>query len=125
MDARRSRVCAARAEKIPVASHGDGGPIARGGSGGRASRRTVSGSARSIGRMPPLWYPLARDGAAAVYSMARSRLAEAGSGASETAMGVTKTKKKKPVTSQLRTFHVFSVVFLVKLSNTFSYGTVV
>ena len=57
--------------------------IARGGSGGHASRRTISGSARSMCREVPLWYPRARDGAATVCSMARARLPKARVGASD------------------------------------------
>ena len=72
----------ARAEKMPVEAHATG-PIARGGSGGHASRRTISGSARSMCREVPLWYPRARDGAATVCSMARARLPKARIGASD------------------------------------------
>ena len=80
----------ARAEKMPVEAHATG-PIARGGSGGHASRRTISGSARSICREVPLWYPRARDGTATVCSMARARLPNQ---SDLPRMGVT---KKKPV----------------------------
>jgi len=67
---------------MPVEAHATG-PIARGGSGGHASRRTISGSARSMCREVPLWYPRARDGAATVCSMARARLPKARVGASD------------------------------------------
>ena len=66
------------------------GPIARVGSGGHASRRTISGSARSMCREVPLWYPRALDGAAAVCSMARARLPSPASGR-DVILGVTKT----------------------------------
>lgn len=76
VDARGPAALPARAEKMPVEAHATG-PIARGGSGGHASRRTISGSARSMCREVPLWYPRARDGTATVCSMARARLPKA------------------------------------------------
>ena len=56
----------------------------------RRPRRTISGSARSMCREVPLWYPRARDGAAAVCSMARARLPSPASGR-DVILGVTKT----------------------------------
>jgi hypothetical protein len=91
VDARGTRGDAARAEKMPVESRmATGRSRGSGAADTRRPRRTISGSARSMCREVPLWYPRARDGAAAVCSMARARLPSPASGR-DVILGVTKT----------------------------------